>query len=151
MPVHPAMVAMLPCLVAPPLHRCPISRAPPPLPEQTAIAKRLPAKLFACDFPPAPPPEEPEQAQPDVDCQSLDEVGPLCIFSWQTLLIAVLPACLHSGVAWCTTLSAPSKRKRRSHLCRRCSALLCDVAAALAHPAAPCRAPARAPTAACGA
>lgn len=37
---------------------------------QTAIAKRLPAKLFACDFPPEPPPEPTPQPQPDIDCQS---------------------------------------------------------------------------------
>lgn len=42
---------------------------------QTAIAKRLPTKLFACDFPPVPPPEPAPEPQPDVDCQSYhDEV-----------------------------------------------------------------------------
>ncbi|KAI7841305.1 hypothetical protein COHA_004924 [Chlorella ohadii] len=37
---------------------------------ETAIAKRLPSKLFACDFPPVPPPEPTPQPQPDVDCQT---------------------------------------------------------------------------------
>lgn len=37
---------------------------------ETAIAKRLPTKLFACDFPPVPPPEPAPEPQPDVDCQS---------------------------------------------------------------------------------
>lgn len=111
------------------LHRCCSAHSTP----QTAIAQRLPEKLFSCDFP--APPAPPEQ-DPDTDCQAFkDEVGGSRCSTpgWYPLLAsctapratgiaaeskapaAVTPsplplqaACSHGGCVWCLSAAVPS-------------------------------------------